>query len=57
LVEGGLGLAIAHDLVRAYGGEFILLRTGPTGTAFRLCLPATDGGRLATEARADAKPA
>jgi signal transduction histidine kinase len=52
----GLGLAIAHDLVRAHGGELALVHTGPSGTAFRLSLPATDGGRLAAEVRADAKP-
>jgi len=53
----GLGLAIAHDLVRAHGGELTLLHTGPTGTAFRLTLPAVDGTRRVAEARADAKPA
>lgn len=35
----GLGLAIAYDLVRAHGGELILVSTGPEGTAFRLILP------------------
>jgi signal transduction histidine kinase len=53
----GLGLAIAHDLVRAHGGELALLRTGRDGTAFRLTLPAADGGRPVAEARAEAKPA
>ena len=35
----GLGLAIVHDLMRAHGGDVVLLGTGPTGTQFRLTLP------------------
>jgi signal transduction histidine kinase len=35
----GLGLAIVRDLVRAHGGEVTLLKTGPSGTSFRLTLP------------------
>jgi signal transduction histidine kinase len=38
----GLGLAIARDLVRAHGGELLLRKTGPEGTAFILNLPNTD---------------
>ncbi len=40
----GLGLAIAHDLVRAHGGDLTLIETGPSGTAFRLSLPAESRG-------------
>ena len=39
----GLGLAIARELARNHGGELILLRTGPGGTAFRLTLPGRKG--------------
>lgn len=35
----GLGIAIAHDLIRAHGGDIVLIRTGPDGTGFRLTLP------------------
>ncbi|WP_051622319.1 sensor histidine kinase [Acidocella facilis] len=34
----GLGLAIARDLIRAHGGELVMLRTGPAGTIFRMDL-------------------
>jgi signal transduction histidine kinase len=36
---GGLGLAIAHDLAVAQGGDLVLLRTGVDGTRLRLLLP------------------
>jgi signal transduction histidine kinase len=39
----GLGLAVSRDLIRAAGGELELVQTGPTGTTFRLRLPALDG--------------
>ena len=35
----GLGLAIARDLMHAHGGEIEMVRTGSTGTVFRLTLP------------------
>jgi signal transduction histidine kinase len=38
----GLGLAIARDLMVAHGGNIELLETGPTGTTFRLTLPAAE---------------
>jgi signal transduction histidine kinase len=38
----GLGLAIARDLMVAHGGAIELLETGPTGTTFRLTLPAAE---------------
>jgi signal transduction histidine kinase len=37
---GGLGLNIARAIVRAHGGDLLLLETGPEGTAFRVVLPA-----------------
>lgn len=36
----GLGLAIARDLIRGHGGDLVLISTGPTGTVFRITLPA-----------------
>lgn len=36
----GLGLAIAHELVRAQGGDISLVSTSPLGTIFNLSLPA-----------------
>ncbi|MFO1237052.1 MAG: HAMP domain-containing sensor histidine kinase [Alphaproteobacteria bacterium] len=39
----GLGLAIARELARNHGGDLTLLRTGPSGTAFRLTLPGRKG--------------
>jgi signal transduction histidine kinase len=35
----GLGLAIVHDLIRAHGGDVVLLESGSSGTHFRLTLP------------------
>lgn len=35
----GLGLVTARDLVRAHGGDLVLIETGPDGTRFRLTLP------------------
>jgi signal transduction histidine kinase len=35
----GLGLAIAHELAQAHGGELILERTGPEGSVFEIRLP------------------
>ena len=35
----GLGLTIAAELARGHGGELDLVRTGPTGTEFRLTIP------------------
>ncbi len=41
----GLGLAIARELMRAHGGDLVLLATGPTGSTFRMTLPSRDAGR------------
>lgn len=38
----GLGLAIAREIMTAHGGTIDLVGTGPTGTVFRLTLPAED---------------
>ena len=35
----GLGLAIAHELVQAHGGELALVETGEAGTVFEIRLP------------------
>ena len=35
----GVGLAIAHNILRAHGGDLILESTGNTGTLFRMILP------------------
>ncbi|MGH7094708.1 MAG: sensor histidine kinase [Stellaceae bacterium] len=37
----GLGLAIARELMRAQGGDLVLVATTGTGTIFRLTIPAT----------------
>ena len=41
----GLGLAIAHELAQAHGGELILVETSEAGTVFELTLP--EAGRVA----------
>jgi len=41
----GLGLAIARELMRAHGGELVLVETGPQGSTFRMTLPNRDEGR------------
>jgi signal transduction histidine kinase len=38
----GLGLFVSRHLLRAAGGDLRLLSTGPSGTAFRVMLPASD---------------
>jgi len=37
----GLGLVISAELIRGHGGQLLLLRTGETGTCFRIVLPKT----------------
>jgi signal transduction histidine kinase len=39
----GLGLVISAELVRGHGGRLALMRTGPDGTEFEICLPRGDG--------------
>ena len=41
----GLGLAIAHGLALAMGGQLELIATSAAGTTFRLRLPLVDRGR------------
>jgi two-component system sensor kinase FixL len=36
---GGLGLAVSRHLLRAAGGDLLLLETGPGGSTFRVLLP------------------
>jgi signal transduction histidine kinase len=36
----GLGLVIAAELIRGHGGSLALAETGPSGTVFRITLPA-----------------
>ncbi len=38
----GLGLPIVQQIVSDHGGVVEVVRTGPSGTCFRLCLPACD---------------
>ena len=40
----GLGLVIARDIMRSHGGDLELASTGPSGTMFRLILPAVELG-------------
>lgn len=39
----GLGLAIARELMRAHGGDVMLVRSDASGTVFRLRLPPPEG--------------
>jgi signal transduction histidine kinase len=39
----GLGLAIARELMRAQGGDLVLVESTGNGTVFRLILPASAG--------------
>lgn len=48
----GLGLAIAHLLARAMGGELTLHDTGATGSVFRLALPLSPVAEPEAEAAA-----
>jgi signal transduction histidine kinase len=52
----GLGLAIARELMRAQGGDVVLVASTATGTTFRLALPAveTAGARAQSSARVSA---
>jgi signal transduction histidine kinase len=44
----GLGLAIARELIRAHGGDLVLVGSTGAGTVFRLTLPAAGGGAAST---------
>ncbi len=49
----GLGLAIARDLVRAHGGDLVLRRTGPDGTAFSVGLASSDVANIEAKAQVE----
>jgi signal transduction histidine kinase len=53
----GLGLAIAHDLMVAHGGEIALASSGPTGTVFRLTLRITRSREAGTKQPGTTAPA
>jgi signal transduction histidine kinase len=38
----GLGLAVSRHLLRAAGGDLVLVETGPRGTTFRMMVPLAD---------------
>ena len=48
----GLGLAIAHELAQAHGGDLALVQTGPQGSVFEIRLPGAPGPLSAGAARA-----
>lgn len=43
----GLGLALAHEVARAHGGDLRVLHTGPHGTTFEFALPLNPQGTSA----------
>jgi len=49
----GLGLAIAHELAAAHGGDLSLIQTGPEGSVFEIRLP---GALNAAAAKLPRKP-
>lgn len=53
----GLGLAIAHELALAHGGDLALIRTGPEGSVFDIRLPGAPGALGAEPPRTPRKPA
>ena len=52
----GLGLTISSELVRGHGGRVDLVRTGPTGTDFLICLPKSTDPQTTTGTAAVARP-
>jgi len=54
-VGGGLGLAIARDLMLAQHGDIALERTGPEGTAFRVVVALRSAGAWPTVAAGPGK--
>ena len=48
----GLGLAIAREIVRAHGGDVVLVESTGSGTVFRLTLPKPPAARAAQKRRA-----
>ncbi len=47
----GLGLAIAHDLARAHGGNLTLVESSSEGTVFRVWLPVVKGAATTPNAK------
>ncbi len=52
----GLGLTISSELLRGHGGTVELVRTGPTGTDFLLCLPKSTVSQGAIQIAAPVQP-
>ena len=53
----GLGLAIAHELALAHGGDLALIQTGSEGSVFEIRLPGAPGALNAAAAKLPRKPA
>jgi signal transduction histidine kinase len=53
----GLGLAIAREVMRAHGGDIVLVESTASGTVFRLRLPDQPGAAPAERADTAANPA
>lgn len=50
----GIGLAFCHRIVLSHGGQIRLHHAGPTGTCFRITLPAVESGEAQEDATAQA---
>jgi len=53
----GLGLAIAHELALAHGGDLTLIKTGPEGSVFEIRLPGAPGDSNTASPKAPKRPA
>ena len=52
----GLGLAIARELMRAHGGDIVLVESTGAGTIFQLTLPSSSPDRSTADAAASRAP-